>query len=154
VLRLRAGVGIAHTRSRAEVVRITGLSRARVVAIERSGVRRLSALAGAGSCASAPGTAATSVDGPGAAATNVDGPGAAAARRPSASADLRPSPHIAVLGERDSNSEPAPPPESSSRDGRPFLHAPDSAIDLAPIVLAVGLAALLFALIREARRSA
>jgi len=51
VLALRAGVGIARTRSRAEVARITGLRRARIARVERRGLARLRALARAGACA-------------------------------------------------------------------------------------------------------
>jgi hypothetical protein len=51
VLTLRAGVGIARTRSRAAVARITGLRRARVARLERRGLRRLRALGRAGACA-------------------------------------------------------------------------------------------------------
>ena len=142
VLSLRAGVGIDHVRSRAEVVRITGLKRTRVVAIERSGMKRLSTLARAGRCASASGSPATS----------VDGTSAPAPRRPSASAQLRRSPRIAVHHEREASREPAPRPQPSSGDSRPLLGTPDDARDLAPIVLAVALAAVLFALIRQARK--
>jgi len=48
VLTLRAGVGRARPRSRAQVQRITGLRRARIAALERSGLRRLRSLAHAG----------------------------------------------------------------------------------------------------------
>jgi hypothetical protein len=142
VLRLRAGVGIDHVRSRADVMRITGLSRKRVVAIERSAMKRLSTLARAGRCGSAPGSSTTS----------VDGTSAAAPRRPSASAHLRQSPRIAVRHERNASREPAPRSQPSSGDSRPLLGTPDDARDLAPIVLAVALAAVLFALVRQARK--
>src|SRR5262249_59473892 len=66
VVTLRAGVGIGHTRSRADVARITGLRRARVTSLEHRGLRRLRALERAGACAPAatsstvaPGTMAT-----------------------------------------------------------------------------------------------
>jgi hypothetical protein len=53
VLVLRAGVGIAHTRSRREVARIIGLGGARVATLERRSLRRLRALAHEGACAAA-----------------------------------------------------------------------------------------------------
>ena len=142
MLSLRAGVGIDHVRSRADVVRITGLSRKRVVAIERSGMKRLSTLARGGRCASAPGSSAT----------GVYGTSAPAPRRPSSSAQLGRSPRMAVRHEREAGRKPAPQPQPSSGDSRPLLGAPDDARDLAPIVLAVALAAVLFALIRQARK--
>jgi hypothetical protein len=51
VLVLRAGIGIAHTRSRATVARITGLRRSRVARLERRGLHHLRALGRAGACA-------------------------------------------------------------------------------------------------------
>jgi hypothetical protein len=141
VLSLRAGVGIGHTRSRAEVQRLTGLSRARVVAIERRGIERLRGLARAGACASAAGTAALP-------------------QIPGRAADPRiADPRISVLGERESSagvtpSAPPPPSTGSPDAGRTLLHAPDSAMDFAPILLFVALAALVFAVVREARRHA
>jgi hypothetical protein len=51
VLVLRAGIGIARTRSRAQVARITGLRRTSVARLERRGLRRLRALARTGACA-------------------------------------------------------------------------------------------------------
>jgi hypothetical protein len=141
VLSLRAGVGIGHTRSRADVQRLTGLSRARVVAIERRGIVRLRGLARAGACASAAGTAAFGEITGGAADPRI--------------AD----PKVAVLGERESNAgvtppAPPPPPTGSPDAGRTLLHAPDSAMDFAPILLFVALAALVYAVVREARRHA
>jgi hypothetical protein len=141
VLSLRAGVGIGHTRSRAQVQRLTGLSRARVVAIERRGIERLRGLARGGACASTAGTAAL---------RQVPGRGA----------DPRiAGPRISVLGDRESNADatppaPSPPPTGSPDAGRTLLHAPDSAMDFAPILLFVALAALVFAVVREARRHA
>ena len=58
VLTLRAGVGAARTHSRTEVARITHLRRARVIKLERRGLRRLHALARAGACQDADATSA------------------------------------------------------------------------------------------------
>ncbi|MEN3280368.1 MAG: hypothetical protein V7607_1508 [Solirubrobacteraceae bacterium] len=141
VLSLRAGIGIERTRTRAEVQRLTGLSRTRVAAIERRGIERLRGLARTGACASAAGAAALPPI-PG----RVGDPRIA-------------GPRISVLGERESSASvtppaSAPPPTGSPDAGRTLLHAPDSAMDLAPILLFVALAALVFAVVREARRHA
>jgi hypothetical protein len=141
VLSLRAGVGIERTRTRAEVQRLTGLSRRRVVAVERRGIERLRGLARTGACASAGGAAALPPI-PG----RVGDPRIAGRR-------------ISVLGERESSASvtpPAspPPPTGSPDAGRTLLHAPDSAMDFAPVLLFVALAALVFAVVREARRQA
>jgi hypothetical protein len=143
VLTLRAGVGMARTRSRAEVQRMTGLRRTRVVALERRGLKRLRALAQAGGCA------ATSSATP---AGAEHAAGAALSHR----ADGDRAPRLAVLGDRgvSSAATPAPPPAGSSDAGRPLLHAPDSAVDLAPALLFLLLAGFVYAAVREARRSA
>jgi hypothetical protein len=143
VLKLRAGVGLARPRSRALVQRITGLRRARVAALESSGLKRLRSLARTG-CA---GSGATS----GADPTQV---GAAHTTDPPAGTA---QPQIAVHGERVGSASrapgAAPAANASNSDGRPFLHTPDSPLDFAPFVVAFGLAVLLFAYVREARRS-
>jgi hypothetical protein len=144
VLTLRAGVGLAHPRSRAQVQRITGLPRTRVTALERSGLRRLRSLAQAGGCGQA-----TSATPDGVAPVT----GVSDARRIPDGASI---PRIAVLGARESNGAGTPPaPPTGSPDAqRPLLHAPDGAVDLAPAILFVLLAGLVFAAVREARRSA
>jgi hypothetical protein len=145
VLTLRAGVGLAHPRSRAQVQRITGLRRTRVVALERSGLQRLRSLVQTRGC----GQAASAAPGGLAPVTDVSG-----ARGIPDGASI---PRIAVLGARESSgavTPSAPPPASSPDPGRPLLHAPDSAVDLAPVLLFVLLAGLVFAVVREARRSA
>jgi hypothetical protein len=144
VLTLRAGVGLAHPRSRAQVQRITGLPRTRVAALERSGLQRLRSLAQAGAC----GQSASATPGdvaPGTGVSNAHGiPDGAAI------------PRIAVLGASESNDAGTPPaPPTGSPDAeRPLLHAPDGAVDLAPAILFVLLAGLVFAAVREARRTA
>jgi hypothetical protein len=67
VLTLRAGVGAARTHSRTEVARIMHLRRARVIRLERRGLRRLGALGRAGACQDAQATFATAPAGTGAA---------------------------------------------------------------------------------------
>jgi hypothetical protein len=144
VLTLRAGVGLAHPRSRAQVQRITGLRRTRVAALERSGLQRLRSLAQAGGC----GQAASAAPGAVAPPTGVSG-----TRGIPDGASI---PRIAVLGARESNGAgTAPAPPTGSPDAqRPLLHAPDGAVDLAPAILFVLLAGLVFAAVRDARRSA
>jgi hypothetical protein len=144
VLTLRAGVGLAHPRSRAQVQRITGLPRTRVAALERSGLQRLRSLAQAGAC----GQSASASPGEVAPVTGVSG----ARGIPDGAA----IPRIAVLGASESNGAGTPPaPPTGSPDAeRPLLHAPDGAVDLAPAILFVLLAGLVFAAVREARRSA
>ena len=145
VLTLRAGVGLAHPRSRAQVQRITGLRRTRVVALERSGLQRLRSLAQTGGCGQAPSAAPGGL----APVTGVSG-----ARGIPDGASI---PRISVLGARESSgavTPSAPPPASSPDPERPLLHAPDSAVDLTPVLLFVLLAGLVFAVVREARRSA
>jgi hypothetical protein len=56
VLLLRAGDRSGHTRSRTRVARITGLTRRRVTHLERSGLRRLRALATTNACHGAGGS--------------------------------------------------------------------------------------------------
>ncbi|MGZ6643721.1 MAG: hypothetical protein ACXVFT_18095 [Solirubrobacteraceae bacterium] len=58
VLSLRAGVGRLRAHTRSEVARITHLRRARVVQLERRGLRRLRALNRAGACQDAGATTA------------------------------------------------------------------------------------------------
>jgi hypothetical protein len=144
VLTLRAGVGLAHPRSRAQVQRITGLRRARIAALERSGLQRLRSLAQAGGCGQAASAAPDGV-------TPVTGVSGARGIPDGGSI-----PRIAVLGARESNGAGTPPapPTGSPDSQRPLLHAPDGAVDLAPAILFVLLAGLVFAVVREARRSA
>jgi hypothetical protein len=144
VLTLRAGVGLAHPRSRAQVQRITGLRRARIAALERSGLQRLRSLAQAGGCGHAASAAPDGV-------TPVTGVSGARGIPDGGSI-----PRIAVLGAHESDGAgTAPAPPAGSPDSqRPLLHAPAGAVDLAPAILFVLLAGLVFAVVREARRSA
>ena len=144
VLTLRAGVGIAHPRSRAQVQRITGLRRTRITALERSGLQRLRSLAQAGGCGQATSAARRGL----APVTGVS--------RARGIPDGTSIPRIAVLGARESNGAGTPPspPTGSPDPEQPLLHAPDSAVDLGAILLFVLLAGFVFAAVREARRSA
>jgi hypothetical protein len=140
VLTLRAGVGRARPRTRAQVERITGLRRARIAALERSGLQRLRSLSATG-CAN---TAATGTDPSTAAPAN---------QPPSAGAP----PQITVRGQRRSSASPAAAKranENPHSEGLPLLHTPDGPLDLVPIAVVVGLAAGVFVFVRETRRSA
>jgi hypothetical protein len=140
VLTLRAGVGRARPRTRAQVQRITGLRRARVAALERSGLQRLRSLSATG-CANTAGS-------------GTDHSTAAPATQP------RPTgaqPQITVRGQRQSRTSLAAAKhvnEHPRSEGLPLLHTPDSPLDLVPIAVAFGLAVGVFVFVREARRSA
>jgi hypothetical protein len=128
---------------------MTGLKRARVVALERGGLHRLRSLARSGGCGGA-GTAG------GGTATNGGTAGAA----PGTGAAPGQQPQIGVAGERQAGAAQAqarpttPAANASHDDGRPLLHPPDEPLDFVPIVAAFGVAILVFALLRERRRSA
>jgi hypothetical protein len=64
VLTLRAGIGAAPPRSRGSVARRLDISVRRVARLERTGLRRLRALSGNGSCAPAGGTVASGTTAP------------------------------------------------------------------------------------------
>jgi hypothetical protein len=157
VLRLRAGVGIDHTRSRADVARITGIRRARVASLERRGLRRLRALERAGACAPA---STSSTIAPGTmAAVPVSGSGAPPADAPQSSGDTKDRGQ--VLAERQSgSSKPAKP--ANEGDASPSLRVPlghisgsgsSSSFDFTYVLIPLALAFLAFVLVRELRRT-
>jgi hypothetical protein len=74
VLTLRAGVGAARAHSRSEVARITHLRRARVIKLERRGLRRLHGLARAGACQDTQRTSAVAPASPGSALPSGNAP--------------------------------------------------------------------------------
>jgi hypothetical protein len=142
VLRLRAGVGVASTRSRAEVARVTGLKKSRVAKLERSGLRRLSALERAGDCA---GAASGSVgsDAPAAAGSSATpGDNATGGRR------------IAVLDAREASD--AREPSGGGRSPLKSLPAisgmPDSPLDFTLLVFVLGLAGVAVMVSRDLKR--
>jgi hypothetical protein len=151
VLKLRAGVGIARTRSRAQVARITGISRARVARLERRGLRHLRALGRAGACAVTPTAGSSAAAGlPVAGAPQGGGPQSGAATGQ-------------VLAERHSGtSHPAKPESESSMKqsielplGRPGSASTggSSSFDFTIVLVALALALLGFVLVREVRRT-
>jgi hypothetical protein len=145
VLLLRAGVGIARTRSRAEVAHITGLRRARVTRLERRGLRHLRALGRAGACAESMGARQTTIAAPPASGPP---PGGGPAGRGDVLAQ-----HQSGSGHRSGHSGasseqsavlPIARPESGPGGGSP--------LDLTFIVIPVALATFAFVLFREFRR--
>jgi hypothetical protein len=147
VLTLRAGIGIARTRSRAEVARITGLHRARVARLERRGLRQLRALGRAGGCAVSSGGAETAFAGvPAGGSTHSGGPAGRGG----------------VLAERGSDASPTPTSheaESASRPkanlpiARPELGGAGDEFDLAIVFIPLAVLAFVLVMIREARRT-
>jgi hypothetical protein len=144
VLVLRAGVGIAHTRSRARVARITGLRRARVVLLERRGLRHLRALGRAGACAAPDG-----------------GNPAVRARAPVAASPERggPTGRGGVRAQRESaTSRPARSAHSGSSKeaelplGRPALSNGGPSIDFLLVLIPLALIATAVGLAVEIRR--
>jgi hypothetical protein len=147
VLELRAGVGLPRTRSRAEVARLTGLRRTRVAQLERHGLKRLNALAKAGTCASASSSGAFPI---------AAGNGAAApAGDPTQHSSAAKGPAIGVLGAGESL-EGAKSKGSSAVEAaitRPIIHGLGTTLDLGPLLLAFALGGLLYVVSREIRRA-
>ena len=147
VLELRAGVGSAHTRSRAEVARLTGLRKRSVARLERRGLKRLRTLANGGTCAGAT---------RGAPGNTTVAPAAASAQ----SGDAANAPGVGVLTTRKT---PHSAESKTSNDHksaiqaaieRPIIHGMGHSIDLGPLLLAFALGGLLYVVAREVRRTA
>jgi hypothetical protein len=146
VLVLRAGIGIARTRSRAEVARITGLRRARVARLERRGLRHLRTLGRAGACAISSGDAETAFAGnPAGGSTQSSGP----------------TGHGGVLADRGSDTNRTPvqrEAESASKPAaklpiaRPEISRTDD-FDLAVVFIPLAVVAFVLVMILEARRT-
>jgi hypothetical protein len=143
VLRLRAGVGIARTRTRAEVAHLTGMRRARVARLERRGLKRLRALSGAGTCMSA-GSAAPA---------GVPVQANAGTTQPSSASNV-----LSAIGTRQS------PQSGESKTSaaenaieaaieRPIIQGLGRNLDLGPLMVAFALGGLLFVVVRELRRA-
>jgi hypothetical protein len=146
VLELRAGVGGTHTRSRADVARLTGLHRKSVTRLERRGLKRLRSLAGAGTCAGA-----TSGSGSGAPIADLGGS--------VQGANAGGAPGTGVLGAR---AKPQSAESKSSDDhqsafqaaiDRPIIHGLGHTLDLGPLLLAFALGGMLYLVARELKRS-
>jgi hypothetical protein len=147
VLVLRAGVGIAHPRSRRLVAQLTGLSQRRVARLERRGLHRLNALGASGACAAS--TQATTAP----VAVPVT-----AGSSPAAGSGAR----IAVKAERVSGGghSRSPVPRSAGEAklplGLPALVSPrgaGAAFDLALVIVPLLLVAFLYLIARTVRRT-
>ena len=143
VLTLRAGVGAARTHSRTEVARITHLRRARVIKLERRGLRRLHALARAGACQDADATSAAVQAGtPGTALPPGGTPGGrGAVLAEHHSADSKDG------GSRGQQSKPNAELSISRPSGIPG----DGSLDLALVLAPLAVLAFLLVVTREAR---
>jgi hypothetical protein len=143
VLTLRAGVGAARTHSRTEVARITHLRRARVIKLERRGLRRLHALGRAGACQD---TAATSAIAPTGTGTALP-PGSA------------PGGRGAVLAEHHANhsknggSQGQRKPNAELSISRPSGIPGGGSFDLALVLAPLAVLAFLLVTMREVRRA-
>ncbi len=143
VLTLRAGVGAARAHSRTEVARITHLRRARVITLERRGLRRLHALGRTGACQDTQTASATS-------------PPAAAGAPPPGSA---PGTRGAVLAERQVSDKTAGgaqrhrKPTAELSISRPPIAPGTGGFDLTLVFAALGVLAFVFVVTREVKRT-
>jgi hypothetical protein len=145
VLELRAGVGISRTRTRAEVARLTGLPRKRVVRLEHRGLKRLESLAAAGSCSPAgsatPAAVPVGAGGdsvPPASAGNGATVGVLAARETPHSAASKSSDHESAI---------------EAAINRPVIRGLGHSLDLGPLLVAFALGGLCYLVVREVRRA-
>jgi hypothetical protein len=147
VLSLRAGVGRLRAHTRGEVARITHLRRARVIKLERRGLRRLRALNRAGVCQDA-GAATTAM-------TVAPGTGTGTPAPPAGTSGDR----SAVLAEhhsgasKDSGSQ-GKPERAELSITRPSTSGPrGSSFDVALVLGPLALLAFLLVITREVRRT-
>jgi hypothetical protein len=147
VLSLRAGVGRLRAHTRSEVARITHLRRARVIKLERRGLRRLRALNRAGACQDA-GAATTAM-------TVAPGTGTGTPAPPAGT----PGDRTAVLAEhhsganQDSGSQ-GKPERAELSISRPSTSGPGgSSFDLALVLGPLAFLAFLLVITREVRRA-
>jgi hypothetical protein len=147
VLSLRAGVGRLRAHTRSEVARITHLRRARVIKLERRGLRRLRALNRAGACQDA-GAATTAM-------TVAPGTGTGTPAPPAGTSGDR----SAVLAEhhsgasQDSGSQ-GKPERAELSISRPSTSGPGGgSFDLALVLGPLAFLAFLLVITREVRRA-
>ena len=146
VLSLRAGVGRLRPHTRSEVARITHLRRARVVKLERRGLRRLRALNRAGACqdAGASTTAMTAAPGTG---TPLP-PAGTSGQRGAVLAE-----HHSSAASKDSGSQ-GKPERAELSISRPATGVPGgSSFDLALVLGPLAFLAFLLVITREVRRT-
>jgi hypothetical protein len=143
VLTLRAGVGSSRARSRTEVARITHLRRARVITLERRGLRRLHTLGRTGTCQDAQ-TASPSA------------PVATAATPPTGSAPdgrgVVPAEHQ-VSDSKAAGAQAHHKPTAELAISRPANAPGTSGFDLTLVFAALGLLAFVFVVTREVKRT-
>jgi outer membrane biosynthesis protein TonB len=144
VLALRAGVGRARPHSRTEVAHITHLRRARVIRLERRGLRRLHALSRAGACQDAESSSAVAPAGTTSALPTGSPPagrgGVLAEHHSSASKDG------GAQGQRT-------PPTAQLSISRPPGTPGGSSFDLALVLAPLAVLAFLLVITREIRRT-
>jgi hypothetical protein len=143
VLSLRAGIGAARTHSRTEVARITHLRRARVIRLERRGLRRLHALARAGACQDTEATSAMAPAGTGTAlppGSTPGGRGAVLAEHHSSDSE-------------DGGSEGQRKPNAELSISRPSGIPGGGSFDLALVLAPLAVLAFLLVMTREVRRA-
>ena len=143
VLTLRAGVGSSRAYSRTEVARITHLRRARVVTLERRGLRRLHNLGRTGTCQDAQTASAAA-------------PVATAATPPTGSAPggrgAVPAEHQ-VSDSKAAGAQAHHKPTAELAISRPAIAPGTSGFDLTLVFAALGLLAFVFVVTREVKRT-
>ena len=143
VLTLRAGVGSSRAHSRTEVARITHLRRARVITLERRGLRRLHTLGRTDTCEDAQTASAAA-------------PVATAATPPTGSApDGRgavPAEHQ-VSDSKAAGAQAHHKPTAELAISRPAIAPGTSGFDLTLVFAAFGLLAFVFVVTREVKRT-
>jgi hypothetical protein len=145
VLELRAGVGISRTRTRAEVARLTGLPRKRVVRLEHRGLKRLQSLAAAGSCS--PSGSATPAAVPVGAGGDSVPPASAGNGATVGVLAARETPHSAASKSSDHESA------IEAAINRPVIRGLGHSLDLGPLLVAFALGGLCYLVVREVRRA-
>ena len=144
VLALRAGVGRARPHSRTEVARITHLRRARVVRLERRGLRRLHALGRAGACQDAESGSAV----PAPSTTSTLPTGSPPAGRSGVLAEH----HSSASKDGGSHGQRKPPTAELSIS-RPSGTPGGGSFDLALVIAPLAVLAFLLVITREVRRA-
>ena len=143
MLTLRAGVGAARAHSRTEVARITHLRRARVITLERRGLRRLHALGRAGACQA---TQTASMAAPPVAA-GAPPPGSAPGTRGAVLAEHQVSDKTAAGAQGHRK------PTAELSISRPPIAPGTGGFDLTLIFAALGVLAFVFVVTREVKRT-
>ena len=147
VLSLRAGVGRLRPHTRSEVARITHLKRARVIALERHGLRRLEALDRAGGCQGAGATTTMLTAAPGT-GTAVPPAGTASPSRSGVLAE-----HHSGASSKGNGSQHKPERAELSISRPPAGGSGGSSFDLVLVLGPLAVLAFLLVVTREVRRA-